>query len=117
MSGAKLHLSPALGEAPWEMVPADKVLHGAPATRTWVLYEEEGGKLASGQWEATPGKWRIAYAEWEHVVVISGRCVIAGDDGTRIVAGPGDAFVIEPGFAGTWEVLEAMRKHWVIEER
>jgi uncharacterized cupin superfamily protein len=43
--------------------------------------------------------------------------VVEGDDGTRITAGPGDAFVIEPGFAGTWEVLETMRKHWVIEER
>jgi uncharacterized cupin superfamily protein len=49
--------------------------------------------------------------------VISGRCVIAGDDGSRLEAGPGDAFVIEPGFTGSWEVLETMRKRWVIEER
>jgi uncharacterized cupin superfamily protein len=117
MSGPKLHVLPALREAPLVPVPADKVLQGQPATRTWVLYEEPDGKLASGQWEATPGKWRINYAEWEYMVMISGRCVVEGDDGTRITAGPGDAFVIEPGFAGTWEVLETMRKHWVIEER
>jgi uncharacterized cupin superfamily protein len=50
-------------------------------------------------------------------VVVFGHCVIEGDDGSRIEAKAGDAFVIEPGFAGTWEVLETMRKHWVIEER
>jgi uncharacterized cupin superfamily protein len=116
VSGARLHLAGALSEAAFEPVAADKVLSGAPATRTWVQYEEPGGKLAAGQWEATPGKWRIAYSEWEHVVVISGRCVLEGG-GTRIEAGPGDAFVIEPGFVGTWEVVEMMRKHWVIEER
>jgi uncharacterized cupin superfamily protein len=33
-----------------------------------------------------------------------------------ISAGPGDAFVIEPGFTGTWEVVETMRKRWVIRE-
>jgi uncharacterized cupin superfamily protein len=48
--------------------------------------------------------------------MISGRCIVTGDDGTKIQAGPGDAFVIEPGFNGTWEVLETMRKHWVIQE-
>jgi uncharacterized cupin superfamily protein len=117
VSGAKLHLSPQPGDAEFVPVPAEKVLAGQPATRTWVSYEEAGGRLASGLWEATPGKWRIAYQEWEHVVVIFGRCVIAGDDGSVIEAGPGDAFVIEPGFTGSWEVLETMRKHWVIEER
>jgi uncharacterized cupin superfamily protein len=114
----KLHgLGREMDAAAWEPVPAEKVVAGAPATRTWVQYEEAGGRLAAGQWEATPGKWRIAYAEWEYVVVVFGACVIAGDDGSRIEAGAGDAFVIEPGFAGTWEVLQTMRKHWVIEER
>jgi len=113
----RLHLAGALGEAAWEDVPAEKVVEGAPTTRSWVQYEEAGGRLAAGVWEATVGKWRIAYDEWEYVVVVFGRCVIAGDDGSRIEAGAGDAFVIEPGFAGTWEVLETMRKHWVIETR
>jgi uncharacterized cupin superfamily protein len=111
VSGVRLHKAGALSDEAFVPVPADKVLADAPATRTCVQYEEPGGKLLAGQWEATPGKWRIAYSEWEHMVVIFGRCVVAGDDGTRIEAGPGDAFVIEPGFAGTWEVIETMRKH------
>jgi uncharacterized cupin superfamily protein len=113
----KLHKLPPAGAAEAVPIEADKIISGAPATRTWVHYEEPRGKLAAGQWEATPGKWRIAYTEWEYIVMISGSCIVAGDDGTEIHAGPDDAFVIEPGFTGTWEVLETMRKHWVIEDK
>ena len=81
-----------------------------------MLYDNPGEKLCAGEWEATVGKWRIAYAEWEYVRMLSGHCVLTGDDGTTITAGPGDAFVIEPGFTGTWEVTVPMRKHWVIRE-
>jgi uncharacterized cupin superfamily protein len=107
-------LAPA-GEAAWEPIPADKILAGTPASRLWVQYEGPEG-LAAGEWEATPGKWRITYTEWEWMVLLSGRCIVTGDDGTVIEAGPGDAFVIEPGFTGTWEVTETMRKRWVIRE-
>jgi uncharacterized protein len=103
-------------EAPWEEVPAEKRLHGAPRTRTVLLYESPAEKLYAGEWEATPGKWRIAYSEWEYMEIISGACIVEGDDGARIEAGPGTRFVIEPGFTGTWEVLEPMRKSWVIRE-
>ncbi len=115
-----LHLLPASAEAPWEDIPADRLLSGTPRTRTVTLYEsayDSGAqKLYAGEWEATAGKWRIAYTEWEYVQVISGTCILQGDDGTRIEAGPGQKFVIEPGFTGTWEVLEHMRKSWVIRE-
>ncbi len=107
---------PAAGEAAWEPVVADKIVSGQPQTRTWVFYGNPGKKLYAGEWEATVGKWRIAYAEWEYVRVLSGHCVLTGDDGTTVTAGPGDAFVIEPGFTGTWEVTAPMRKHWVIRE-
>jgi uncharacterized cupin superfamily protein len=81
-----------------------------------VHYDNPAERLSAGEWEALPGKWRISYGEWEYVRVISGTCVLAGDDGSRLAAGPGDRFVIEPGFTGSWEVLTPMRKHWVIRE-
>jgi uncharacterized cupin superfamily protein len=113
---SRLTALPATAAAEWEDVPADKVLEGNPRTRTITLYESPGQKLYAGEWEASWGKWRIAYTEWEYVQVIAGRCIVTGDDGTRIEAGPGQKFVIEPGFTGTWEVLEPMRKSWVIRE-
>lgn len=105
---------PSAVEAPWEDVPADKVLAGTPRTRTQVFYENVEQKLYAGEWEATPGKWRIEYDEWEYIEIIAGSCIITGDDGSRLEAGPGQRLVIEPGFAGWWEVLTPLRKSWVI---
>jgi uncharacterized protein len=113
---SRLHLLPPTADAPWEEVLAEKRLAGTPRTRTSILYESPAQKLYAGEWEATPGKWRIAYSEWEYMEIISGACIVEGDDGSRIEAGPGTRFVIEPGFTGTWEVLEPMRKSWVIRE-
>jgi len=106
----------ATADAPWEPVAADKIISGTPETRTQVLYEDAAAKQYAGEWEATVGCWRIAYTEWEYVRVLSGQCIVTGEDGTRIAAGPGDSFVIEPGFTGTWEVRAPMHKLWVIRE-
>lgn len=89
-----------------------KVISGAPRFRTWNIEERDG--LYAGTWEATPGKWRISYDEWEYCRILSGRSVIASEDGESFEVGPGDGFVIRPGFRGTWEVLETTRKEYVI---
>jgi len=107
-----LHRLDRLDAAEWEDVPAQKIVAGAPRTRIWVQYEQ--GALAAGLWEASLGAWRVAYTEWEYVVVIAGRCVLTGDDGSVLTAAAGDAFVIEPGFTGIWDVVEPMKKHWVV---
>jgi uncharacterized cupin superfamily protein len=107
---------PTGASAAAEPVPSDKVLAGTPHTRLWVHYENPEQKLSAGEWEASVGKWRIAYTEWEYVYVISGSCVITGDDGSTITASAGDGFTIEPGFTGTWEVTAPMRKSWVVKE-
>jgi hypothetical protein len=106
----------ATTDAPWEPIAPDKIIAGMPETRTVVLYEDATAKHYAGEWEATVGTWRIAYTEWEYVRMLAGHCVVTGDDGTTIEAGPGDAFVIEPGFTGTWEVRARMHKLWVIRE-
>ncbi len=90
------------------------VVSGQPETKTFVTYDASAERLCAGEWEAGIGKWRVTYDEWEYCLIVSGRCVVTGDDGTVITAGPGDAFVLEPGFTGTWEVLEPLRKHWVM---
>ena len=43
-----------------------------------------------------------------------GRCRLHATDGTFTEAGPGEALVIPAGFAGSFEVLETLRKHFVI---
>ena len=102
------------GIAPEEGAPLPgRVISGDPRFRTWNVEEAPHG-LYAGIWEATPGKWRVAYDEWEFCHILSGVSVIAGDGGDARTVRAGDSFVIRPGFAGTWEVVETTRKEYVI---
>jgi uncharacterized protein len=101
------------GIVPEEGAPApDRVLSGDPRFRTWNLEERDG--LYAGVWEATPGKWRIVYDEWEYCRILEGRSVITSGDGVQVEVKPGDGFILRPGFEGTWEVIETTRKEYVI---
>lgn len=102
------------GIPPEEGAPApERVIAGDPRFRTWNAEERDG--LYAGIWEATPGKWRIEYDEWEFCHILSGVSVIAeeGDEARTVRAG--DSFVLRPGFKGSWEVLETTRKEYVIK--
>lgn len=91
----------------------DRLISGEPKFRTWNLEEQPGG-LYAGVWEATPGKWRIEYDEWEFCHILSGVSVISEDGGETRTISAGESFVLRPGFKGTWEVLETTRKEYVI---
>ncbi|MGD9916641.1 MAG: cupin domain-containing protein [Paenirhodobacter sp.] len=91
---------------------AAKLVAGDPVHSTWNLEDDRG--LYCGIWESTPGAWRVSYDEWEYCRILAGRSVIEGDDGSRLEVGPGDAFVLRPGFTGIWRVIETTRKDYVI---
>lgn len=99
--------------APEDGAPAaDRIISGNPTSRTWNVEEADG--LYAGIWEATPGKWRIEYDEWEFCHILSGVSVIAEEGGDAVTVRAGDSFVLRPGFKGSWEVLETTRKEYVI---
>jgi uncharacterized cupin superfamily protein len=91
---------------------ADRILSGAPQWRSWIYLAEAG--MTSGVWESTPGRWTIVYDKWEFLRVIEGRGVVRGNDGSVLSLAPGTTAIIRPGFTGTWEVLETMRKHFFV---
>lgn len=92
---------------------AERIISGNPQFRTWNLEEADGG-LYAGIWEATPGKWRIAYEEWEYFSVLSGHSIVTEDGGEPIHLKAGDRLILRPGFNGTWEVIETTRKDYVV---
>jgi uncharacterized protein len=57
------------------------------STTTWNHWTGEDGRLLCGIWESEPESWTIE---------------------------AGDGFIIPPGFKGTWETVEKVRKHYVI---
>lgn len=91
---------------------AQKTISGAPEHTTWNLEDVDG--LYCGIWQSTPGKWRISYDEWEYFRILEGVSVITDADGAKTTLRAGDAWVIRPGFSGTWEVLETTVKDYVI---
>lgn len=91
------------------------VVEGSPSMKTWVLDTSNDGSMISGTWEATPGTYHATYTEYEFVHMIEGRIVITPDGGEPVTLTPGDAFVVEAGFKGTWKIEEPVRKHFAIK--
>jgi uncharacterized cupin superfamily protein len=91
----------------------DRLISGDPQFRTWNIEDAEGG-LYSGIWEATPGKWRIVYDEWEYFSILSGYSIVTEEGGKAHHLRAGDRMVLRPGFNGSWEVVETTRKDYVI---
>jgi uncharacterized protein len=89
-----------------------KVLAGDPVHTVWNIEERDG--LYCGIWQSTPGKWRIAYDEWEYCRILTGISVVTEDGKAPVTVREGDSFMLRPGFKGTWEVIETTRKDYVI---
>lgn len=92
---------------------------GCPTRQTWTLYESGPQGVSAGIWTCEPGRWRIVFApdKHEYFFVLQGRLRLHDNDGgvTEVVAGQGA--VIPAGFEGAFEVLEPVRKHFVVVER
>ncbi|MFN3972025.1 MAG: cupin domain-containing protein [Gemmobacter sp.] len=88
------------------------VVAGDPEHTTWNIEEVDG--LWCGLWQSTPGQWRVSYAEWEYVHILKGVTVLHGDDGSTVTLKAGDGWIIRPGYAGVWEVVETTLKEYVI---
>lgn len=106
------HVTPDAAAPVTERPAPEKVIAGDPVFTTWSVEERDG--LYSGIWQATPGKWRVSYDEWEYCRILAGRSILTDEHGTEQVIAAGDSFVIRPGFRGTWEVIETTRKDYVI---
>lgn len=91
-----------------------EVLAGNPQTQTFRMYGGREVGTSSGIWTATKGTFRMDYKVWEFCHVISGKCVITPEGRAAYTMGPGSSFICEKGLKGTWEILEDMTKHFVI---
>lgn len=97
----------------------ERLVKGNPLRTTREHFRSPIGDLSAGIWACQPGAWKIAFAPGkdEFFCVIEGRLRITDADGEAAEFGPGQAGVIPSGFSGTFEVLEEVRKHYVVVER
>lgn len=90
-------------------------VEGNPRMKTWVQHTSADGSMMSGFWKATPGTYHATHPEYEFVHLMEGRIVITPDGGSPVTVTAGDAFVIEPGFKGTWKIEQPVRKHFDVK--
>lgn len=97
--------------------PEDRIIDGRPewsTTRDWLSSD---GTMAAGTWTSTKGLWRVEIDRWEYMQILKGRCILTDVAGVRTAIGAGDSVVLEPGFRGTWQVLEPMTKKYFARYR
>jgi uncharacterized cupin superfamily protein len=92
---------------------------GAPRRETWTLYESARGDLSAGIWTSEPGRWRIVFppGEDEYFFVLEGVARLHDEAGGVTEVRAGEAAVIPAGFVGSFEVVERVRKHFVVVAR
>jgi uncharacterized protein len=118
MSSLYLLHSPSTAEpAPQTyFLPPDKLISGNPEQRLWPQYQDARGHFSAGIWASDIGSWRIHYTEEEFCQILEGVSILTDAQGRQTTLRAGDSFVISRGFIGSWEVVEATRKIYVIHD-
>jgi uncharacterized cupin superfamily protein len=77
-------------------------------------YQSEDRMFTVALWQSGPGILKTdGYPHDEYCFVLEGRVVITNASGRREEFGPGDAFVIPKGWAGTWNMTTPFKKQYV----
>jgi hypothetical protein len=97
----------------------ERRLQGNPLRTTWNHFTNASGEVYSGVWGSEAGSWRIEMGpnEDEFFFVTEGRCRLIDEAGNAFEAGVGESLIIPAGFKGVFDVLEPMKKHYVIVDR
>ena len=97
------------------LMAPERCLHGQPEQTLWNQFQDNSKQMLSGIWECTEGKWNADYANKnEFCHILSGKVTLTDKGGNTSTFSEGNSFVIPAGFVGTWEVLEPVRKLYVI---
>lgn len=116
MVPALIHFSDPLPAPNHDRPPAARAIGSPPLRSTCEVYTSADESLSVGEWSCTPGAWTIAFHEHRHEFfhVLEGRLRIVDEAGNAREFGAGDACVIPAGFRGTFQVIEPVRKRYVM---
>ena len=86
----------------------------ASRTRGVLLYGGGGKYPEAGLWECTPGSWECRVGRDEFCHFLAGRCVYTHESGERTEISGGDAAFFPAGWNGSCEVIETVRKVYLV---
>lgn len=87
---------------------------GTPVAVASTLSVERSDGVETGIWECTPGRWHRQIVAQEFCHFIQGRCTFTPDDGETLYIGAGDALMLPANSTGIWDILETVRKTYVL---
>ena len=87
---------------------------GEQAATARVAADQQIPVGSTGFWECTPGRFRRQVAEAEYSYFISGHGSFTPDGHEKIEFRAGDSIYFPANTQGEWEILETVRKAYVI---
>ena len=102
------------GGLPDMPIDAAQITSGNPVARGAILAQSSDRKVTSGVWSCEPGAFDWDYTWDEFVYVMEGSVKIRQEGGEEHLLGPGDTAHFPVGIRTHWEVIEPMRKFFVL---
>lgn len=91
------------------------VIHGSPRTSSGKIYD--AGPTTVGCWACTPGSFLVEdLPRTESFLVLDGTFFLSTPDGHAQRCAAGDTVVLPKGWTGYWDVIETVKKLWVVVE-
>ena len=88
---------------------------GQPHMSGRILCTTADDSVEVGVWACTTGGWAITdRPDTETVRILSGLARLTDAAGTSVDLGPGDVLVLPKGWSGRWDILEPVRKLYVL---
>ncbi len=77
---------------------------------------EEMGVFGWPIWEKGPSRFPWSYGEQEVCYLLQGRATVEPNEGEPVAIEAGDLVTFPQGMGCTWEIHEAVRKHYCLGE-
>ena len=91
--------------------PKPTSIEGDQQEAATVLWTSPDGKMETGIWECTPGRFTADRSEIAEIChILTGRVSLHNADGTSREIGAGEMFVLPLGWRGEWTIHERTRK-------
>ena len=105
-----------LPAAQFEPGPRPPAVENAPSPQlsSKQAFASPDGKVTTGTWEATPGRFARAVVDAEFSHFISGRATFVTEDGQTFEFRAGDAAYFPPRTRGIWTIHETLRKAYCV---
>jgi uncharacterized cupin superfamily protein len=105
-----------LAAPPFYQAVLPDAFHGNPHTASHIIYDV--GPTKVGYWTCTPGSFPVVnHGATECFHVLEGVFFLTSADGSaRQHCVAGDTVVLPKGWTGHWDIIETVKKLWVITE-